>query len=338
MTGDCEARLSELRNLLTGNRPGTVPTLSLVTPRLRELLDAERALAYRVDEHEASRSLAFVYTAGFGPNRIVEETLQRYVKRAPKRFASYVPGALLEDERNTVDAASFEERGEAPIYRELAGGAGLAGMHRLRVLLCDGDRLLAWVGVFRGTPFGKEERETLESLVPLLRDRLLLEEMLDESWLNQEALRASLDALEGPAFLFTRAGEVRDSNAAGRVARSRDPEGVKRDLLRSLEGEADAPYHVTEIARRGVVSHFLAVRRGGADAAARRREIAARRWGLTPRQAEVVALIAKGLTNRAIADRIGCTEGTVGLHVSAILQKAAAEGRAELTARFWTLE
>lgn len=337
MTGEREARLSELRHLLTGNRPGTVPTLSLVTPRLRELLDAERALAYRVDEHEASRNLAFVYTAGFGPNRIVEETLQRYVKRAPKRFASYVPGALPEAERNTVDEASPEERGEAPFYRELAGDTGLAGLHRLRVLLCDGDRLLAWVGVFRSSPFGRDERETLESLVPLLRDRLLLEEMLDESWLNQEALRASLDALEGPAFLFNRAGEVRESNDAGRLAHSRDPEGVKGDLLRSLEGDPDAAYHVTEIARRGVVSHFLAVRRGS-DAATRRRELAARRWNLTPRQAEVTGLIARGLTNRAIADRIGCTEGTVGLHVSAILQKAGAVGRAELTARFWTLE
>lgn len=332
-----EGRLGELRNLLTGTRPGRVPTLSLVTPRLRELLDAERALAYRIDEHEASRNLAFVYTSGFGPNRIVEEILQRWVKRAPVRFASYVPGALSEEERNSVDEASFEERGEAPIYRELVGGTALRGMHRLRVLLCDGDRLLAWVGVFRSKPFGKVERETLEALVPLLRDRLLLEELLDESWLHHEAFRASLDVLEGPAFLFTRAGEVRQSNAAGKAALDEDGAAVRRELLRSLEGESDAGYHVTEIARQGVVSHFLGVRRVTVDGVARRLEQAAARWKLTHRQTEVLGLIARGLTNRAISDQLGCTEGTVGLHVSAVLQKAAVEGRAELTAKFWML-
>jgi DNA-binding CsgD family transcriptional regulator len=216
-------------------------------------------------------------------------------------------------------------------------GAGLAGMHRLRVLLCDGPRLLAWVGVFRGEPFGREERETLAALVPLLRDRLLLEELLDESWLQREAFRASLDALEGPAFLFTRAGEVRQANAAGQAALDRDPAVVKRELLRSLGGENDALYHVTEVARRGNLSHFLGVRRVTMDGVAGRLEVAARQWSLTRRQGEVLALIARGLNNRGISDRLGCTEGTVALHVSAVLQKAAVEGRAELTARFWML-
>jgi DNA-binding CsgD family transcriptional regulator len=191
--------------------------------------------------------------------------------------------------------------------------------------------------VFRGEPFGREERETLAALVPLLRDRLLLEELLDESWLQREAFRASLDALEGPAFLFTRAGEVRQANAAGQAALDRDPAVVKRELLRSLGGENDALYHVTEVARRGNLSHFLGVRRVTMDGVAGRLEVAARQWSLTRRQGEVLALIARGLNNRGISDRLGCTEGTVALHVSAVLQKAAVEGRAELTARFWML-
>jgi len=63
---------------------------------------------------------------------------------------------------------------------------------------------------------------------------------------------------------------------------------------------------------------------------------AARRWGLTPRQGEVVALAAGGLSNRAIADALGCAEGTVELHVTAVLRKAGCRSRTELVARFWS--
>lgn len=41
---------------------------------------------------------------------------------------------------------------------------------------------------------------------------------------------------------------------------------------------------------------------------------------LTPRQLEVLRLIADGLSNKAIAKRLGLTEGTVKLHVSATLR------------------
>jgi DNA-binding NarL/FixJ family response regulator len=37
---------------------------------------------------------------------------------------------------------------------------------------------------------------------------------------------------------------------------------------------------------------------------------------LTARQVRVLALVAEGLTNRQIADRLGVTPQTVGLHLS----------------------
>jgi DNA-binding CsgD family transcriptional regulator len=51
--------------------------------------------------------------------------------------------------------------------------------------------------------------------------------------------------------------------------------------------------------------------------------------GLTPRQAEVVALLAEGLTNAQIADRLFVSNRTVDHHVSAILSKLNAGSRAE---------
>ena len=50
---------------------------------------------------------------------------------------------------------------------------------------------------------------------------------------------------------------------------------------------------------------------------------------LTPREHEVLALVALGLTNRAVAQRLGVSEHTVKFHVASILAKLAAESRTE---------
>ena len=41
---------------------------------------------------------------------------------------------------------------------------------------------------------------------------------------------------------------------------------------------------------------------------------------LTPRQIDVLKLMAKGCSNKIIAHELGLTEGTVKLHVTAILK------------------
>jgi len=43
-------------------------------------------------------------------------------------------------------------------------------------------------------------------------------------------------------------------------------------------------------------------------------------YRLTPQQRKVLALLAEGLSNRQIAERLGIAEGTVKLHVNAILK------------------
>jgi len=53
---------------------------------------------------------------------------------------------------------------------------------------------------------------------------------------------------------------------------------------------------------------------------------------LTPRQREVAAFIAAGLTNRQIAERLVVSEGTVANHVRAILDRLGAERRTQVAA------
>ena len=51
--------------------------------------------------------------------------------------------------------------------------------------------------------------------------------------------------------------------------------------------------------------------------------------GLTPRELEVLSLLAEGLTNKVIAQRLGTSERTAKFHVESILGKLGAENRSE---------
>jgi DNA-binding CsgD family transcriptional regulator len=54
---------------------------------------------------------------------------------------------------------------------------------------------------------------------------------------------------------------------------------------------------------------------------------------LTPREYEVLRLVAEGLHNREIAERLGVTEHTVKFHLAAIFGKLGASTRTEAVQR-----
>lgn len=54
---------------------------------------------------------------------------------------------------------------------------------------------------------------------------------------------------------------------------------------------------------------------------------------LTPREREVLQLLAQGLTNKAIGQALGITEHTVKFHVNAIMGKVGAQSRTEAVIR-----
>jgi DNA-binding NarL/FixJ family response regulator len=54
---------------------------------------------------------------------------------------------------------------------------------------------------------------------------------------------------------------------------------------------------------------------------------------LTPRELEVLGLIAEGLPNKAIADALDISDQTVKFHVAAILAKLGAQNRTEAVRR-----
>jgi two-component system nitrate/nitrite response regulator NarL len=58
---------------------------------------------------------------------------------------------------------------------------------------------------------------------------------------------------------------------------------------------------------------------------------------LTARETEVIQLIAQGLPNKVIAQRLGISEHTVKFHVNAILRKLDAQSRTEAVVRAYRL-
>src|SRR5207237_4271772 len=58
--------------------------------------------------------------------------------------------------------------------------------------------------------------------------------------------------------------------------------------------------------------------------------------GLTAREREVAALIAQGLSNRALADALVVSERTIAKHVENILSKLGFASRAQIAA--WAVE
>jgi DNA-binding NarL/FixJ family response regulator len=54
---------------------------------------------------------------------------------------------------------------------------------------------------------------------------------------------------------------------------------------------------------------------------------------LTPREVEVLELLAEGLANKAIADRLGISDQTVKFHVASIYSKLGAANRTDAVRR-----
>jgi DNA-binding NarL/FixJ family response regulator len=51
---------------------------------------------------------------------------------------------------------------------------------------------------------------------------------------------------------------------------------------------------------------------------------------LTPREVEIVRMVAQGLRNKAIGERLTISEGTVKVHLHNIYEKLGVDGRLEL--------
>lgn len=317
--------------------------VSSIGERLSHEFDLGYFLCYTLQEQQGQLDLARWQTRAM-PLRLRDE-FRNMLDAQPLRFGHFDPRRPEAAQQNralvTDDLERFGAMSES--LRALLRRNDLDGLDQLRILVCENDSLLAWFGGFRERPFGAREKAMLQALEPSLRRRFGAEDKLAGYQLREAALDAALEAIAGSAMIANGAGDIVVANAAARVHLERDARATRRGLLDAVRrhhnranSTPEGEYSLTALEAPGVPRHFLAVHRDKMSDLTRRAAEARRRWGLTARQGDVLGLMARGLSNRAIAVNLGLREGTVELHVSAVLARAGAESRSAVVARFWT--
>jgi DNA-binding CsgD family transcriptional regulator/tetratricopeptide (TPR) repeat protein len=169
--------------------------------------------------------------------------------------------------------------------------------------------------------------------VPIARAHLLTcraelararEEDGAEAWAAAAAAWEALGAPHPAAYARCREAEARLARGERSAAT-----GLLRAAAATLDALRAEPLRreVAALARRGRLD--LGAPRAAAEPPP---APAAAELGLTPRELEVLALLAEGLTNRQVAERLFISQKTAGIHVSHILAKLGAPNRATAAA------
>jgi DNA-binding NarL/FixJ family response regulator len=317
---------------------------ALVGPLL-ELLGTEKTISYSLRQRDDGLGVEALFGARF-PARF-GSLFDRWLMGKSVDFAAYHPIRPEPWQRNVVVALEDLIRRGAlppegaegtPLGREVWPRVGLDRRDQLRVLVCDGPSLLAWVGAYQPDPFDARQRRLLSALVRPLRNRLLFERQVGAMTETRVALDAALEALGRAAFVLGASGEIHHANAAGRALVDRQRASVTRSLANAVRRRpTELSFELRPLRSPGTPAGYLAMARPECPETARAVRVASSsaRWALTARQREVLELVAGGVTNRTIAATLGVSERAVELHVSAIFDRAGVHSRAALVARLF---
>ena len=326
------SRIAEIERSLRVYVDGEPPGLTQVLAPVRDLLRFDPVIAYGVEEVGESFRLSFAEAVGGCGTSVARRVLGDFIGAQSRKFAGYDPRRPEPWNRNkVVTHADLIRHGvpTAPITEIAMPKLGVVVSQQLRVLVCDGPSLLAWFGGYRSEPFTQRDRRVLGALVPSVRRRLMLERTLASAGLTHAALEVALEAIGAPTFLLAAGGAPVLANAAGRAALDTEPVALRAKLTRAARSRQDEEFRVFPVDSPGSPRRFLAI--GKATPSARVHvQNAARLWGLSRRQADVLTWVLEGASNARIGAELGIADRTVETHVTAILERAQVDSRAEL--------
>ena len=243
------------------------------------------------------------------------------------------------------------EAWKTAFYHEVLRPVGAGDDHALFVPSPTGSAMLSVHGFVRA-PEPAEHLPALRLLFPAFRAGL-------DALARLGAQRAALDAVAEPLASFDADGREAYRNRALVAALAADPERERVEgTLRVLAAahrplafgrEAGVVPVVREVATargryrlRGVLvgpgafggtdAFLVTVEPPGGPALPSAGDLRAR-FGLTRREAEVALLLAEGLSNEALAERLFVSRHTARHHVEAVLAKLDVAGRAAVAAR-----
>ncbi len=322
-------------------RLGQAPALDQVSGQLGTLLRAELVVYYTARVTLGGVELGRIGGASDNPvHRLGGRQVRSFSEHFPDSWPGFNPIRVAPELQNSVTTLR-QPRVRNPLARhdaffeQIAPSVGLAGFDQIRALACDGPSLLYWIGAMRRERFSSREIGLFRELLPSVQRRLLLERAID-GVPSLTMLAGILDGFGTAAFLIGPTGAVEACNALGLQVWTQDRWGLREEL--DLSRRAPGPRTPLAITTLGGEGYVLAVQRRRAVSTAARADLAARRWSLTPRQREVLALVVDGQTNWQIASRLECAERTVEVHMTAILQRAQLANRATLIATVLTFD
>lgn len=268
------------------------------------------------EPEQRNRSLAFPDTQALMELMHRREFLHKMGVRAPE-----------EAERVRTGFAHIAE-----FFRSV----GVARHWQLRALVCEDNWLLGWVGGFSLSKPSERELQILQALVPPIHKRLSADQLLSRNPLASVTLSAAMEAISRAAYIVNAQGMLLHANSLGRVRYDQHPTDTRATMLVAIESRGvRGGFSVTALASGEQQPRFLLVT-NTMETPQERASRAARRWSLTPRQTAVLVLAVEGLTNKAIAAKLGCAERTIEVHMQALMHKADADSRSALAAKFWT--
>jgi len=308
------------------DHPGSPPLVD----SLAELFGSRRFFSNRPAKDAAG-------TWHIGPNHSTDEAFAAayddLISRAPAPFL-YDPlhpeGAARNDVRLLRDLHTHGPDETCP-YEDVWPKLGVAGWDQIRVLVCDGPTLLAWVGGFRAEAYTDRDRALFSSFVPPLQRGLALQRRLQDAQLATAGLEAALEALGTPAFVAYASGEVVHASASGRELLERHPSDTRAALRHAIARRTSASF-TARLAAPGAPDCYLVILRDHDGTLESRLAEASRRWRLTARECEVLRAVVDGDAGKEIALKLRMHER----HVTHLLKKARCDSRSRLIARFWT--
>jgi DNA-binding CsgD family transcriptional regulator len=299
---------------------------------LQRLLETERVYLFTLGQRPDGEDLVVARALSVGAGDAWRTALDGAMRGRGIAWSGYNALRPPPPQRDQVlcsdEIAALTDGRSREAELALAAQLGTVGHAVTRALICDGPSLLAWVGFAQAEPTTEHQRSRLQRLIPAFRRRLLFDRMIGEAAAVHEALAASLEEVNGAAWVLGVDGRVAHANTAGRASLDDAGAAARAALQACATGSPPPGFKLTTLrGPSGPLGHVVVERpRPGRGVGA----AAARRFGLTPAQARVLEGVIRGVSNATIAADLGIAERTVEAHLTKVLDKAQVPSRAAL--------
>lgn len=336
-------RVSEIAHELKTVRLHAPSSIASILPALRELTEFESIGTYSV-RNRTGRWEIERYDA-VGMMREAEPLVRRLFATVDEFPLYYNPITPSKAQRNRViDARAWIEQScpgtweNSAVCTRVLRPFNAQHHSQPRALLCNGASLLGWFGGIDPRAPTPRQIYILSLLIEPMRWRLDAEQRLREGAYLRVTLDAAFARIGAPAFVVTGDGVVREANPAGQDLLARNPSAVMAELREVVATRASNDRVELLPIHDGHQNMWIAIASVPSTDARVTACIEAckRKWALTRRQQEVLALVARGRSNASIAAELECVERTIELHVTALLDRAGVNSRSALVAKLFT--